>query len=318
MVAARWVARLDRGDLEPEDQACFEAWLSQDDRHFGAFARSKAIWMSAGRLAALPESTSLPPSDRERDTRSPPITRRQVASIVIACSLIALAVPVLYRAEERRPPKQIKTETSAATGSAEIRSVKLADGSTVMLNRASAIVYNLESTQRSVRLVQGEGWFQVAKDRSRPFIVQAGPLKVRALGTAFSVDISPNRSKVTVSEGVVSVGSPEASIQVAAGSQVIFEAGRPPRIEWISDSGIRNLLAWREGRIVLSGETLRSAANRFNQYNRQKIVIASSELANEGVVGSFLLNAPKDFAQSVAISYDVPITTSEDRILLGK
>jgi transmembrane sensor len=40
---------------------------------------------------------------------------------------------------------------------------------------------------RQVKLDRGEAWFQVAKDPQRPFVVESGPVRVRAVGTAFSV-----------------------------------------------------------------------------------------------------------------------------------
>src|SRR3546814_16020939 len=58
---------------------------------------------------------------------------------------------------------------------------------------------------RQIALKSGEAWFQVAKDRARPFVVEIGDVRVRAVGTAFSVRREANGVDVQVTEGVVEV-----------------------------------------------------------------------------------------------------------------
>ena len=63
---------------------------------------------------------------------------------------------------------------------------------------------------RNVRIDKGEAWFQVAKDKKRPFVVAAGDVRVRAVGTAFSVRRLEEGADVQVTEGVVEVFRPES------------------------------------------------------------------------------------------------------------
>src|SRR3546814_12357098 len=58
---------------------------------------------------------------------------------------------------------------------------------------------------RNVVLREGEAWFQVARDKSRPFVVEAGKVRVQAVGTAFSVRRDENGASVFVTEGVVEI-----------------------------------------------------------------------------------------------------------------
>src|SRR3546814_12570012 len=73
--------------------------------------------------------------------------------------------------------------TSYATSVGEIRRVPLADGSIAAINTASAIDVKLDDAARHVRVVEGEAWFQVARDKQRPFVVAAGRARGRAVGT---------------------------------------------------------------------------------------------------------------------------------------
>src|SRR3546814_7473302 len=68
---------------------------------------------------------------------------------------------------------------------------------------------------RQVALKDGEAWFQVAKDRARPFVVEIGDVRVRAVGTAFAVKRTAAGVDVQVTEGVVEIWrvGDEAKIQ---------------------------------------------------------------------------------------------------------
>ncbi|MDM1295186.1 FecR family protein [Sphingobacterium sp. N143] len=93
-----------------------------------------------------------------------------------------------------RPVKEIPTQSIKAVGlvyqtkKGEKKTVELVDGSIVTLNSASKLEisadFNAES--RQVRLM-GEGYFQVAKNKEKPFIVQAPDFDIRVLGTTFNV-----------------------------------------------------------------------------------------------------------------------------------
>src|SRR3546814_17114732 len=80
-----------------------------------------------------------------------------------------------------------------------------------------------------IALKSGEAWFQVAKDRARPFVVEIGDVRVRAVGTAFSVRREAHGVDVQGTEGVVGVWrvGDEANIRrVSAGKSACVEIGR--------------------------------------------------------------------------------------------
>jgi transmembrane sensor len=96
----------------------------------------------------------------------------------------------------------------------------LADGSKVWLNAQSSIVFdaNLQTKQARKITLNGEGFFEVAKDKKRPFIVVAGGVEVKAIGTRFNVKAYNNDSHVTVTltEGAVTVNNQRLSVNQQA------------------------------------------------------------------------------------------------------
>jgi ferric-dicitrate binding protein FerR (iron transport regulator) len=94
-----------------------------------------------------------------------------------------------------------------STGTGETRSVRLEDGSLVELNSRSRIRVRYRERERSVEMLEGQAFFQVAKDATRPFIVHSDSTSVRAVGTQFDVYRRESGTTVTVVEGRVAVFS---------------------------------------------------------------------------------------------------------------
>lgn len=173
---------------------------------------------------------------------------------------------------------------------------------------------------REVTLTRGEAWFKVAHDKARPFIVSAGRIRVRAVGTAFSVRRHDDGADVQVTEGVVetwTAGEEDRKVQVAAGSKAFVAEYEPPKTSEAS-ADIERSLAWRAGQIVLEGETLDQAVAQFNRYNAKKLVISDSDLAAEKLVGQFRATEPDTFADAVVTTLGATIKENGDTIELSR
>jgi transmembrane sensor len=213
--AAAWVMRLDRYGRTPEILAELDAWLAADKRRHGAFLRAEAGW-------AMLEENESPTVETEKPAETR-ISRRRlmIGGGSLTAALVAAGVFVLL-------PK-----TRYATTVGEIRRVPLADGSVATVNTASSIDVAISSKKREIWLDDGEAWFQVAKDRARPFVVEAGRVRVRAVGTAFSVRRRESGADVLVTEGVVETwldGAEGHRVQLVAG-QAAFVADNAAIIE---------------------------------------------------------------------------------------
>lgn len=206
--AALWVIRSQPEPLNTDEQREFEHWLNSDPRHLGAFVRARAVWVDVDRTSALsaPRTAQFAAEERHDTTT----TRRRWLLVAAVSSMIFAAVGWW----------QLRAEVFQ-TDIGEVRRITLADGSSVMLNTATRAEVRMTSASREVRIVRGEGLFEVAKDAARPFIVRVGDVTVRALGTAFSVRAVDSRIDVTVAEGSVEMSAgneavPRSSARLAA------------------------------------------------------------------------------------------------------
>ena len=291
--AARWVIRVSDG-LGASDQMLLDDWLDADTRRRGAYLQASAV-------AVALEDIDCPAKLEEQEAPSPkrPVPRRMMA---LACAA-SLAFCLMIASQFFHPATRYDTRLG------EIRRIPLSDGSTAIINTQSLVSLDMTSDQRDVRLDKGEVWFQVAHDSRRPFIVSSGKVKVRAVGTAFSVRRMAGGTAVTVNEGVVEIwmdGRENRKRRVAAGDKALIENNRPDPIRILPADISRNLI-WREGKIDLAGRTLQYAVAEFNRYNERKLVIADPRLASERFHGIFNVDEPAQFAIAVHDELEVPV-----------
>jgi transmembrane sensor len=302
--AVRWVVRADQGELTRADRTELDAWLAGDRRRRGAYARAEAAWMMLDRAKAL-NGASEQPSSPKRGR----LGRRGLLTGLTAAAAACVAVVIA--------PQLWSSRYGTAVG--EIRRVPLSDGSMAAINTDTVLDVTMRPRLRQVKLDRGEAWFQVAKDAQRPFVVESGPVRVRAVGTAFSVRRREGGCEVLVTEGVVEAWSQDvgaAPRRVRAGERIFVSDEVGPASPATAPIDITRNLAWREGQIVLDGEDFAAAAAEFNRYNERKIVIADGAMADEKLVGWFRTNEPESFARAAASSFGGKVTVRGEVILV--
>jgi len=300
--AVRWAVRLDAGPLDEAEQAALDAWIAADEQRAGALLRAEATlaYLDRGRALAPLQHEEAEPYEEE----APPRFGRRLFLVGGALGGICAAGLggfMLWPGQDEGGLPARGQEIATIRG--EVRRVPLADGSFASLNTASRIEVAMGQGRRRVRLDQGEVWFQVAHDRTRPFVVEAGDVRVQAVGTAFSVRLRNGGADVLVTEGAVEtwvVGRESQRTRLAAGSRG-FVSGAALRTEVAqAPEAVDRALAWRVGDIALNGEPLSHAVAEINRYNERQLVIGDPALAREPLVGYFRTNDPENFARAVA------------------
>ena len=180
---------------------------------------------------------------------------RKIAAILIVGLAIGYGVNT-YLNTQKEPGHVVQaTETSK-------QEVLLADGTRIWLNKLSSLEYNddFNTTERLVHL-QGEAYFDVAKDPARPFIIHSGDMTVRVLGTSFNVDdrTTDGKQLVTVVSGKVAVydqGDSLNRVNLARGE--VAEFGKTTRRIIKTENRNLNVLAWKTGELVFENSSLQS------------------------------------------------------------
>jgi transmembrane sensor len=153
--------------------------------------------------------------------------------------------------------------------------MRLPDGSRVELAARTQLDVRYTDRTRALDLQSGAAYFTVAPNKDQPFIVTAGDLRVRALGTAFNIRRAANRTVLTVTEGKVEItrlNAEGAPTQARAGEQLTYDhEGPAPRV---TSADTDAALAWREGRLEYIREPLEAVIADLNRYTVHPVVIA--------------------------------------------
>ncbi|HVI88410.1 MAG TPA: FecR domain-containing protein [Dongiaceae bacterium] len=171
------------------------------------------------------------------------------------------------------------------SGPGERRQFQLADGSVVEIGSDTVLAVNFTAAERLITLREGDAFFVVAADAARPFVVQAGNVRVRALGTQFSLRARDEIIDVTVREHAVAVEIPgQPARRVTAGEGLRVADGRAGMAAPV-DLAIAE--AWRQDRMVFSDAALADVMAEIGRYRHGHIIITDRTLAGLRVSGSF-------------------------------
>lgn len=309
--AADWAARVDNGPLSVEEQSALEAWLAGDSRRLGAYAKARAVF------AHVQRARGLGPHYDAAEFASPAVAparpdRRQfwMGGAVAAAGIVAAAGLGLQARSGH-----IRTRRG------EVRLVPLADGSSMTLNTASRVEIAFSETERRVRLIEGEALFEVAKDASRPFLVDAADTRVRAVGTSFAVRHLRDRPvQVLVREGVVEMKRKTTNarppIRVTANTRAVAAGDNAVDASVVTPAEVSQELVWREGLLSFEDMPLEQAVAEFARYSDTRIIIEDPAIARETVTGLYMANNPTGFATAVAAALDLHAEVSAGEVRL--
>jgi len=315
--AAVWIWRMDSAAVAAADRQAFETWLRQDPRHRRAAAALSAVWSTLDGLAEAKRDEKI--ATFTHTAKLPLLHLPQRGWFAAAAVLAAVAVGAIWLQQGSGESQTL------ATAVGQQRNVTLADGSTVTLNTNTILETDLRWRTREIYLRKGEAHFQVAHDRSRPFLVHAGDAVVRAVGTAFEVRVLTDQHvDVVVDEGRVEVQAtallpaspnPAARARATAPTTVralnagerLSTASRDYAVTPITAQQMSSELAWREGAIIFDGQPLSEAIAEIERYTDARIVVSDPEIARLRVGGRFRTGDVQEFFDALQTVLPVSI-----------
>ena len=347
--AAEWLIHLDGDrDLSEKELEALGRWLNRSPAHQEELLALADTWNDANiltELAALAKGRRLDKSDNTAAWWK--ATPLRAISMMAAVTGMAFIVLTWW---ERATFDDANGTYVTAVG--QQKTINLPDGSSVELNTDSEVSVQFSDDRRDVYLYQGEAHFVVAKDVVRAFQVQAGHGQVLAVGTEFSVRLLGEEVEVLVSEGMVQLGSIAGSfnkLQAKARDNDIraaSESARDGAVEILGTLGagqvgvisvedadastqrgrlvaneVTNIakdLAWRDGILMLTGESLETVVAEMNRYTRVTIEVSDPELQQLRVGGRLPIGETEAMLQALETNFGLQVSyTSHDKVLLS-
>lgn len=298
---------------EPEDAELrhrFDAWLAAGPINRAAWAMTQRI---SGSLVTMPlahasqwqpfiERKSAGGSTPARSSRASPVQRGRwykngwklgsgVAAVGVAACVAFLLGPAAI----------LRLRADYVTGTAELQTVTLADGSTVTLAPDSAITVAYSNGERRVGLLAGEAFFTVKHNPDRPFHVIVGRVEATDVGTAFDVRRGDEGVAVAVQQGSVRVDEATAEPPVSD----TLTAGQMVRVAWAGgavrgDEPPNLVAAWRQSQLIAEDQPMRNVIDQLRPYFSGRIILTNNALADRPVTGVYNLANPVEALRGIA------------------
>jgi transmembrane sensor len=307
-----WLTLLHSGEASEADRARFTAWLQADPRHQRAYDGLHLLWRDISTLSQLRELEPVPPRPVGRPAS---ITARRTLPLAAAAAAAGLAIALIFSQPHSvvQPPAMTAAVPTEEYQSqlGEVRTIHLADGSTLTLGARSRAIVSFSDSERRVRLEQGEAYFDVSKNPARPFYVAAPGTAVRVVGTRFDVRVGDGHVRVAVDEGIVAVNNRSDALT------------RGQRIDVMPDGGMTAVTqvdggpvaAWREGRLVYDGATLADVVSDLSRY-RANVTLSSAAIGKLRVTAGLRVEQIDQFVDRLPDILPVRVTRTDDAITI--
>lgn len=314
--AACFVARRSEGLTESE-QALLTQWLAADPANVAELERVERGWdwfedPDGNEILAAMRAHALQPRDRWWTRLTP-----QAAAAAVLFLFAGLSV-MLFRAGDPGASSPQAGPAIRYASAGQIREIRLPDGSQMTLDARSEATGRFGSEARSIELVRGRAFFDVAPDRARPFSVTAGDRRIVALGTRFEVKVETAGLVVSLLKGEVSVGPLDSGVapaRLSPGQQFVERGGRAVirRFDPVADDAT----SWTRGLLHFDDVPLAEAVAEVNRYSPVPVVVPDREVAALRISGDFKAGDGARFADTVAELHPIRVVKRPDSIELA-
>jgi len=304
------------GEISSSESVQLQQWLDAAPENRTLWQQVKSIWQSTGSLqmSLIIDHDKAWAQIQERINTThkvQPLWQRPIIRVAAAALIVALAAFGYFL--------QTPGGNSYHTLAGQTLEVQLPDGSKVWLNENSQLSYanSFNKTQREVQLM-GEGFFEVAKDPQRSFIIRSEQITTTVLGTTFNVrsDNQHNQAEVTVASG---------RVQVEAGDQESVTLVAGDRALWNEEKGLLqkiihqdpNFLAWRDKKLVFENTELSQVVKDLEEYFGVTITLNNQDIAQCQLTSTFQEPRLDEVMEVLALTLNLNYTLSGDEHLIS-
>ncbi|MCU4549336.1 FecR family protein [Acinetobacter pittii] len=281
--AAHWIVQLSSDDESSRKTAKqkFEEWKKTSEQHRQVAADIEQCIGSIQKLSQTSGHKKVTKVALKAGLSSGKAYKHLRAGTAFAVVFVAMSGALFYL-----------TDTTVAYVMADIQGQSgqwttqtLPDGSRLILRGKSAVNLDFKTNQRVVELVQGQIYVDVAKDKTRPFLVKTSHGQIQALGTAFSVTYDPSATELNMLHSKVKVEATQVkTTQLHATRQAIVEAGQAIKMD---KNGVQKLpelnvyneqQKWQKHQLMVENLPLNQVLQELDRNYKGKIIFNDAAL----------------------------------------
>lgn len=274
-------------ETSEEENIAVTQWLADDEGNLASFTQFSKIWEASKKLgavsrvdeniawnkfqekaSALPKEKISPHFTKETATVIPLKETRSNYSWLKIAAIFVLAVGSWLLYNTFKP----SSYTELAAGN-EVNTTVLPDGSSITLNKKSLLSYASNfKNNRSIHLDSGDVFFNVAHDKTKPFVIKTDQVSVEVVGTSFNVKHLNKQTEVIVETGIVKVTLGTEEIKLTKGEKVVISSNSKKLLKIENTDQLYNY--YRSRQFEINNTPLWKVAEVLTEAYGKKITVA--------------------------------------------
>jgi transmembrane sensor len=316
------IAKYLLGEATAAEVAEVERWVAENEANRKQFEHFRFLWDESRKLAAVSNADETLAWQRFKQKLEVPaqqpgivislLKKNQWLKIAAAVAILltgAVLIKTLFFKETADQILLVQTQENTVTDT-------LPDGSTVTLNKNSAIEYNSKFTKGNKRslTLKGEAFFTVVPDKKKPFIIKVNDIEVKVVGTSFNIKTVNGQTEVIVKTGVVAVTRNNKTILLRPAEKVITTTGDSSLTKQTETDKLFNYYESKE--FVCDNTPLWRLVEVLNEAYDANIVIGRKELRSLPITTSFSNESLDKILQVIAGTFQLQVIKKDNQIVL--
>ncbi len=305
------------GEATSEEAAHVQQWIAADAANKKQFDHFSLIWNESKKLSVnstidenaawlrFQQRVAQQDSHKAKTVSFRPMQWIRVAAILIL--MIGIGWATYYTIDSGR--------MIALHSDNNILTQTLPDGSVVTLNKNSTIKYpkHFKGNTRDVEL-DGEAFFNVAPDKSKPFYITVDEVTVKVVGTSFNVKSNHTKTEVVVETGIVEVSKNNKGVVLNPKEKATVRRNADAPVKEQSTDELYNYYRTKE--FVCNATPLWRLADVLSEVYNVKIEIANAQLYNLPLTTTFHNESLDSILQVISETFNIQVEKTGDRIIL--
>ena len=304
--------------ISQEEQHALDQWKGEDQSNAFHFDEMAKVWNHSKGLQAFQNvdaQLDLAAIKKRIHFEQPDVKIRKInlASRIAAIMIPAVMFVAGFALYQSTPGfgKWQAFNTEAQNGE-----VTLPDHSNVTLNQNSRLIF-LKKMQGDKRLIklQGEGYFKVAKNPDKPFVIEVGKVNVEVLGTEFNLEENARTGRVciAVTEGKVRFWSGNQEEILLAGDRAVFENG----VIHKKAIGNENFLSWKTGIISFTNANLNEVSAAIQDHFDEVVGVEVETNTDLKITTKFTNPSLQEVLDELMIHSDKKIECIDGKLIIS-
>ena len=287
--AGEWFVRLLDADCPTDERAAFERWYTASPLHAQAYREIEQLWEQSREAVSDPALVAAAKQALARDTQVSAPRRWLFPALATGFAALAALVLVPRWLAFQADPVGVAYTTVAG----QQQTVKLPDGSSILIDTDSEVVVRYSERTRRVDLLRGQAQFSVQGNHAWPFVVHAADGTVTAVGTQFQVRLDDHATDVALLKGKLAIAtqSPDGDTRDASlvgGQGLAYDDSG--HITPVHPLDMQQAQGWTQGKLFIHDWRLPDLLAEMNRYSNTKLHIGDASLQDVRISGVFRTN----------------------------